>query len=140
MKKKELDRFRKLLLLERQAILQHMGDLEGLSNSALDQGGGDEVDIASLEISQTAIQRLGNREKNLLKKIELALNKIDSGEYGVCEGCGEDIAIPRLEARPVAQFCIDCKTEQEQNERRYSEEQNDADETSDGDELEDTGT
>lgn len=121
MKKKELDKFKGLLLAEKQEILRHLSDLEGASEKELDQSGGDSVDLAALEITQAAIQKLGNREKKLLEKIDHALNKFESDEYGVCERCGEDIAPGRLEARPVAQFCIDCKTELEQNERRYGE-------------------
>jgi DnaK suppressor protein len=125
MKKKELDKFRKLLLSERDGIVQHLMELEGASVNQLAQGGGDSVDIASLEITQSAIQKLGNREKKLLNKIDYALKKIDDGDYGVCEKCGEDIAPGRLEARPVTQYCIDCKTELESNERRYSDSEED---------------
>ena len=121
MRKRELDKFKKLLVLERQSILKHLSELEGASSKELSQSGGDSVDIASLEITQTAIQKLGNREKKILKKIAHALEKFDAGEYGVCENCGEKISPARLEARPVAQFCIDCKTEMESNERRYSD-------------------
>lgn len=121
MRKRDLEKFKKLLVMERQTILQHLTELEGVSNTELAQGGGDSVDIASQEITQTAIQKLGNREKKLLKKIEHSLAKFDSGEYGICEECGEKISPARLEARPVAQYCIDCKTEMEQNERRYSD-------------------
>ncbi|MCB0324276.1 MAG: TraR/DksA family transcriptional regulator [Bdellovibrionales bacterium] len=127
MRKRDLDKFKKLLLMERQGIMQHLAELEGASETQLSQGGGDSVDLASLEITQAAIQKLGNREKNLLRKIEYALDKIENGEYGVCERCGEKIAPARLEARPVAQYCIDCKTELESNERRYSD-QEEADE------------
>ncbi len=127
MKKKELEEFKKLLLLERQSVLQHLAQLKGDSDNELAQGLGDSVDIASAEVTQAAIQKLGNREKKLLSKIDHALDKFESGNYGVCENCGEPISPARLRARPVAQFCIDCKTEQEQNERRYgpSEEEDD---------------
>lgn len=123
MRKRELDKFKRLLLLERQNILKHLTELEGASETQLMQGGGDSVDLASLEITQAAIQKLGNREKKLLSKIEYSLEKIESGEYGTCERCGEKIAPARLEARPVAQYCIDCKTELESNERRYSDQE-----------------
>lgn len=121
MRKRELEKFKKILLTERGNILQHLSNLEGASVDEIANSGGDTVDIASAEINQAAIQKLGNREKKLLDKIEYALNKIDSGEYGTCEECGEKISVARLEARPVAQFCIDCKTRLEQNERRYSD-------------------
>lgn len=134
MKKKDLDKFKKLLLLEKQSIMGHLSDLEGNSLSELSQTNtSDPVDFASFEINQAEIQKIGNREKGLLNKINHALNKIESGEYGVCEGCGEEISVARLEARPVAQYCIDCKTEMEQNERRYS----DGGEDDEGDWLED---
>lgn len=119
MKKKELEEFKKLLLLERQAVLEHLAQLRGESVEELSQSIGDSIDIASAEIAQASIQKLGNREKKLLSKIDHALMKFESGEYGKCEMCGEPISPARLRARPVAQFCIDCKTEQEQNERRY---------------------
>lgn len=121
MRKRDLDKFKKLLLLERQSIVQHLAELEGTSMNELSHGGGDPVDIASMEITQASLQKLGNREKKLLKKIDYTLQKFETGEYGTCEQCGEPIAPKRLEARPVAQYCIDCKTEMEQNERRYSD-------------------
>lgn len=124
MKKKDLDTIRKLLVDERAKISRH---LESLSDSAeedlQDPNMGDPVDIASQEISQANIQKIGKRETYLLKKIDLALKKMDDGSYGDCESCGEPIAVARLMARPVAQLCIDCKTEQENLERRYSSHQ-----------------
>jgi DnaK suppressor protein len=54
----------------------------------------------------------------LLAKIEETLGKIDEGNYGVCDECGGEIAEGRLRARPVANLCIDCKTRQEELERR----------------------
>lgn len=136
MRKRELEKFKKILLLERQGIMRHLSSLEGESEAEIAQSGGDSVDLASVEINQAAIQKLGNREKKLLSKIDYALQKIESGEYGTCEECGEKIASARLEARPVAQFCIDCKTEMEQNERRYSDDKEaDGEYSEDFDEL-----
>ena len=121
MKKKDLESFKDQLMDERTKILHH---LENLSESAEEQQQepaiGDPADIASLEIDQASIQKIGKREKFLLKKIDLALKKIEDGTYGECEECGEEISVARLKARPVAQLCIDCKTEQESKERRFS--------------------
>jgi DnaK suppressor protein len=122
MTKKQLEKFEKLLLLEKQSIMEHLNVLKGASETEMEQSLGDQVDIASTEITQAALQKLGNRETKLIKKIEHALEKIASGEYGTCEMCGEDIGVKRLEARPVALFCIDCKTIQEQKERQFMEE------------------
>lgn len=135
MRKRELDKFRRMLLLERQSILQHLTQLEGASETELTQEGGDSVDLASVEITQAQIQKLGNREKKLIEKIDHALSKFDSDEYGVCERCGERISPARLEARPVAQYCIDCKMELEQDERRYGEPEEEEEESWDGDDT-----
>ena len=56
----------------------------------------------------------------MLKKIDKTLNKIDAGTFGVCERCEEPISIKRLEARPVAELCINCKEEVERVERGYA--------------------
>ena len=130
MKKKDLEKFKRLLLLERQQIMDHLSTLEGASEKELANNGGDSVDLASIEIAQASIQKLGNREKNLLKKIAHALEKVESGEYGVCEECGCDISLGRLEARPVAQYCIDCKNELEQAEKRYGDPESGSEEES----------
>jgi len=53
----------------------------------------------------------------LLSKIEEALQRVEDGEYGICEDCGDEIGLKRLEARPVTTLCIDCKTAQETKER-----------------------
>ncbi len=74
-------------------------------------------DQASAEIDRNFMLRLRGREQRLLKKIEEAIEKIDSGSFGVCEVCGEDIDVKRLEARPVTTMCIFCKTEQEEEEK-----------------------
>lgn len=121
MKKKDLEKFQQILLDEKRKILQHLEELSESSEEDLaPSASGDSVDIASLEINQANLQKIGKRETYLLKKIDRALAKIADGTYGECENCGEDIAPARLMARPVAQLCIDCKTEQENQERRFS--------------------
>ena len=77
----------------------------------------DEIDTASSEMNLAFMGRLRERERGLLTKIEGALEKIEDGVYGECESCGEEIGLKRLEARPVAELCIDCKAEQEKLER-----------------------
>jgi DnaK suppressor protein len=61
--------------------------------------------------------RIRDRERKLLNKIRSALERIDSGEFGICEGCGDEIGYERLEARPVTTFCITCKKKQEDMEK-----------------------
>jgi DnaK suppressor protein len=74
-------------------------------------------DQASAETDRNFMLRLKGREQRLLNKIEEAIERIDEGRYGICEACGEPIRTPRLEARPVTTLCIECKTEQEEEEK-----------------------
>jgi DnaK suppressor protein len=129
MKKKDIDTLKAILEEEKKRITRHLEEISDSSVADLDTASGDSVDIASLEINQNALQKIGKREVNHLKKIDAALKKVEDGTYGECEVCGEDIAVARLMARPVAQLCIDCKTDQEMEERRYS----DRDDEEDGD-------
>lgn len=121
MKKKDLDQLKGLLEEEKRRILRHLEDLSDTSVADIDTPSGDSVDLASLEINQNSLVKVGKRELNHLKKIDAALQKIEDGSYGECESCGEQIAVARLLARPVAQLCIDCKTAQENEERKYSD-------------------
>ncbi|MGI6657664.1 MAG: RNA polymerase-binding protein DksA [Desulfobulbus sp.] len=77
----------------------------------------DPNDRATMESDRSFALRIRGRERKLVEKIDEALGRIDNGTYGVCAGCGQDISVKRLQARPVAEFCIDCKTRQEQRER-----------------------
>ncbi len=118
MRKRDLDKFRKLLTAQRELLIENArralaGDIH------LDPDDfPDEMDAASSEINLAFLGRLRERERGLITKIDQALAKIDSNEFGLCENCGEEVGIKRLEARPVAELCIDCKSEQERLERR----------------------
>ncbi len=117
MKKKDLTRFAERLRDEKAKILNHTEKtkMEGLNISPDDLA--DEVDLASVELNQSVTLRLRDREMLLLKKIEEALAKIDTGTFGICEACEEPIEPKRLEARPVAELCIRCKEAQELEEK-----------------------
>ena len=78
----------------------------------------DPNDRATQESEFTMELRTRDRERKLIKKIDESLDHIDSGEYGFCEQCGIEIGIRRLEARPTASLCIDCKTLEEIKERQ----------------------
>ena len=69
----------------------------------------DEADLTQVQQEQEMRLRLRNREALLIKKINLTLNKINAGTFGVCECCVEDIEVSRLEVRPTATLCITCK-------------------------------
>ena len=77
----------------------------------------DPNDRATQESDMGLELRTREREGKLLSKINKTLKKIDEHDYGYCESCGVEIGIRRLEARPTADLCIDCKTRQEELER-----------------------
>ncbi len=77
----------------------------------------DPTDRATQESDRTFELRIRDRERKLLNKIREALERIDSGTFGTCEMCGEEIGEARLKVRPVTTLCIDCKIEQEKKER-----------------------
>jgi DnaK suppressor protein len=77
----------------------------------------DPTDRASLESDRNFELRIRDRERKLINKIREAMERIDAGEFGICEECGEEIGKARLMARPVTTLCIECKTEQERQEK-----------------------
>ena len=80
----------------------------------------DEVDLASAELEQNMLMKLRGREAVFLKKIDQSLDKIQAGTFGVCECCEEDIELSRLEVRPTADLCINCKEAEEDKESRFA--------------------
>jgi len=81
----------------------------------------DPNDRATQEEAFNLELRTRDRERKLIRKIEEALQQIDDKEYGYCESCGVEIGIRRLEARPTAVLCIDCKTLDEIREKRTAQ-------------------
>jgi DnaK suppressor protein len=80
----------------------------------------DVTDRATLESDMAIELRNRDRERKLIKKIDDALARIQAGEYGYCENCGTEIGLRRLEARPTATLCIDCKTLDEIREKQVA--------------------
>ena len=71
-----------------------------------------------MESNRNSVLRIRDRERKLIFKIQDALRRLDDGNYGICEECGEEIGIERLKARPVTTLCIECKSSQEIEERK----------------------
>lgn len=78
----------------------------------------DPADRASQEEEFSLELRTRDRERKLIKKIDKTIEQIDADDYGYCESCGVEIGIRRLEARPTATQCVDCKTLAEIKERQ----------------------
>lgn len=109
--------FRKILLEWRRQLQE--GVTQTVSHMQDDSGNHpDPTDRASQEEGFALELRTRDRERKLLRKIQDTLALIDADEYGYCESCGIEIGLRRLEARPTATLCIDCKTVQELQEKR----------------------
>lgn len=80
----------------------------------------DPNDRASQESDMALELRNRDRERKLIKKIDETIAKIDTGDYGYCDSCGIEIGLKRLEARPTATLCIDCKTLDEIREKQVA--------------------
>ena len=116
---KQLGHFRKILEALKQELLD---DIERTVHTMQDEATvfADPNDRASQESDMALELRNRDRERKLIKKIDEALGRIDSGDYGYCNSCGVDIGIKRLEARPTATLCIDCKTLEEVREKQVA--------------------
>ena len=116
----DTDRFRDVLLQERQRVKAAIDNLhEENPGSIGDETGEDAVydnhlaDTATVTYDRELGYTLEENSEHVLAEIEAALKRIDDGTYGVCTNCGEPIAVERLEARPWATLCIDCKRQRE---------------------------
>lgn len=119
MSKAQLAKFRKLLEEKRDDIIKKAKETleEDMTLDTNDLP--DEMDLASSEYLQSFTFRLRGREKSFLDKINKALERIDTLSFGVCEECGDEISVKRLEARPETTLCIRCKEDQERAEKDY---------------------
>lgn len=117
MNQRQVKLFHRLLMARRQELLQEAErTVGGMTDNK--ENFPDPTDRASLESNRNAILRIRDRERKLITKIDDALQRIKDGSYGLCESCGGPISVDRLKARPVTTLCIDCKSDQEAQERR----------------------
>lgn len=119
MEKEKLEQFREILLKKRSELLDEAGKTVDEMNIMGKDNFPDPVDRASMESDRSFDLRIRDRERKLIAKVNEALERIADGNFGVCEVCGEEIGEKRLEARPVTTFCIECKQEQEEAEKKH---------------------
>ncbi len=116
---RQIAHFRKIL----ESLKQELGeDIDRTVHTMQDEATvfADPNDRASQETDIAIELRNRDRERKLIKKIDETLARIDSGDYGFCEKCGVEIGTKRLEARPTATLCIDCKTLEELKEKQIA--------------------
>jgi len=113
----QVEHFKSILLQWKDEL---MGEVDRTVHHMRDEAANfpDPTDRASQEADFSLELRTRDRERKLIKKIDESLSMLDAEEYGFCESCGVDIAIKRLEARPTATQCIDCKSLDEIREKQ----------------------
>ena len=119
MNKDQLAHFRKMLDAWKEELSQ---DIDSTLHSMQDEQTvfADPNDRATQESDMALELRNRDRERKLIKKINETIAKIESGDYGYCDACGVEIGLERLQARPTASLCIDCKTLEEIRERQVA--------------------
>ncbi|BBC39924.1 RNA polymerase-binding protein DksA [Photobacterium damselae subsp. piscicida] len=115
----QLEHFRKILDAWRNQLREEVGRTV---NHMQDEAANfpDPVDRAAQEEEFSLELRNRDRERKLIKKIEKTLQRIEDDDFGFCDSCGIEIGIRRLEARPTAELCIDCKTLAELKEKQMA--------------------
>ena len=111
--KKTVEHFRKILFKERERII---GDVKQMDESSKEMGTDGIQDIgdeAATIYNKQILLTLNENERMRLRELDEALDRIESGTYGVCEECGEPVGLKRLEVRPVAKYCVPCLTKLE---------------------------
>ncbi len=101
------------LLKMRREVLQGVMDAQQACNELGQDGVGDIGDISSNTYSRDVLMNLGETQRQMIRDIDAALERIEEGEYGECLRCGEEISARRLEVRPFSRYCVECKTEVE---------------------------
>lgn len=113
----QMDHFRRILVAWRDQLRQ---EVDRTVHHMQDEAANfpDPVDRAAQEEEFSLELRTRDRERKLIKKIEKTLKRIEEDDFGFCDSCGIEIGIKRLEARPTADMCIDCKTMAEIKEKQ----------------------
>jgi len=116
MNKEKREEFRKTLVEQLTRLIDEASlTLNGMSHEkALFP---DPTDRAALEADRNFLLRIRDRERKLIMKIREALARVEEETFGICLECGEEITESRLKARPVATLCVECKREQEKEEK-----------------------
>jgi DnaK suppressor protein len=116
---KQLEHFKKLLFAWKQELME---EVDRTVSHMKDEAANfpDPADRATQEEEFSLELRTRDRERKLIKKIDSTLERIENNDYGYCDQCGIEIGIRRLEARPTASLCVDCKTLDEIKERQLT--------------------
>ena len=119
MNQDQLDHFKNILVKWRESLQEEVNrTVDHMQEDASNFS--DPADRATQEEEFTLELRARDRERKLIRKIEKTIARVDSDDYGFCDACGIEIGLQRLEVRPTAELCIDCKSTQEIKERQLA--------------------
>ncbi len=108
---KRFDQVKKQLLQLRQELMQDVSSSYETCREMGQDGVPDIGDMSSVAYSRDVLFNLSETQRQKIHDIDVALEQITKGEYGVCMSCGEDISPRRMEVRPFSRYCIECKTD-----------------------------
>lgn len=113
----QVEHFRNILLQWKRSLME---EVDRTVHHMQDEAANfpDPTDRATQESEFSLELRTRDRERKLIRKIDSSLRRLDEDDFGFCESCGADIGIRRLEARPTADMCVDCKSLEEIRERQ----------------------
>lgn len=117
--KDKLQSFKKELLARRASLVKglHQVNSEMIAD---DPFFSDSIDQASVDADKTLALQIKDREALVLSQVDEALKRIDMGNFGECESCGENITLARMRANPSTIMCLDCQAEYENERQRFS--------------------
>jgi DnaK suppressor protein len=121
MDKNATDWFRTQLLEQREQVSAEWVAHRRLSDPNEDRSPGDFGDLGSHATGRLIEERIASDHEQLLRKIDHALERLDAGTYRVCEGCGEEIPMERLRAKPSASLCVTCQEAKDQREAQIAQ-------------------
>ena len=119
MNEKQLQHFRDILVAWKKELMEEVDrTVDHMKEEASNFT--DPADRATQEEEFALELRARDRERKLIRKIEKTIARVDEEDYGYCDACGVEIGLQRLEVRPTAELCIDCKTTQEIKEKQLA--------------------
>lgn len=108
---KRFDLVKDQLLRERQSLLQEVSNSYETCREIGQDGVPDIGDMSSAAYSRDVLFNVSETKRQRIQDIDVALQQIEKGEYGICMSCGEEISQRRMEVRPFSRYCIECKTD-----------------------------